>query len=411
MSIRMFVPYKLWSWLGALLRAPTLRAENDALRAQLANVGLELLEGRSELLNARRRLEVLERRELAEQDPAISKYRDRQSLILLPRLIALLEDNDRFLIVDGGAREVDRDPRWQRFPPQRLKLIGFEPDASEAQRLNSTPGLGGLEWQFIPAGLWSFSGRIRFEHNKASGGSSFLTQNRALTDRWKFENQTDTALARDIFFPTSHEDMPVVSLADWAKDEKINSIDFLKLNVQGGELETLRGAGDLLDGVLGMLVETSFVESYKDRAMFSDVHHFLAGKHFVFFDLLAHHYVGRSAAPVAAQHLVVTEPKLGQLVSQWGQLVEGHALFLRDPIADHALQRLGVSRVVKLAAFAEAFGQIEFAFELLNWLADRDDIAGSPLATALRDLTAASARDYQGLLSYAPSSRTVAQPR
>jgi FkbM family methyltransferase len=435
-SFRKFVPHKLRSWLGNLLRSPvrTLRAENDALRAQLASVGLEVLESRDrldarsealtaendalkaqlanvslELLDARSRLQVLGRRELPGQDPAILKYRDRQSLILLPRLIALLEDSDRFLIVDGGAREVDRDPRWRPFPPKRLKLIGFEPDEAEAQRLNSTPGPGGLEWQFIPAGLWSFSGRMRFEHNKASGGSSFLTQNRALTDRWKFENPTQTTLARDTFFPTAHEDMPVVSLADWAKDAKINSIDFLKLNVQGGELEILRGAADLLDGVLGVLIEISFVESYKDRAMFSDVHRFLAARHFAFFDLLAHHYVGRSTAPIAAQHLVVAEPKLGQLVSQWGQLVEGHALFLRDPLGDRDLQRLDVSRVVKLAAFAEAFGQIEFAFELLNWIADRDDVIDTPLATTLRDLITASAREYEDLLSYAPSSRIAAQ--
>jgi hypothetical protein len=125
--------------------------------------------------------------------------------------------------------------------------------------------------------------------------------------------------------------------------------------------------------------------------------------------LLAHHYVGRSTAPIAAQHLVVAEPKLGQLVSQWGQLVEGHALFLRDPLGDRDLQRLDVSRVVKLAAFAEAFGQIEFAFELLNWIADRDDVIDTPLATTLRDLITASAREYEDLLSYAPSSRIAAQ--
>jgi FkbM family methyltransferase len=284
-----------------------------------------------------------------------------------------------------------------------LKFIGFEADESEARRLNSTPGPGGIEWQFIPAGLWSSSGRIQFERNKASGGSSFLTQNRALTDRWKFENPTETTLARDIFFPTAYEEIPVVSLAEWAKDAKINSVDFLKLNVQGGELEILQGAGDLLDSVLGLLVEISFVESYKNRPMFSDIHHFLADRHFAFFDLLAHHYVGRSAAPIAAQHLVIAEPKLGQPVSQWGQLIEGHALFLRDPLSNQSLQRLDASRVVKLAALSEAFGQIEYAFELLNWLIGRSDIVDTPLALTLRDLVADSTRDYERLLNYAPS--------
>jgi FkbM family methyltransferase len=371
--------------------------DNEALRAQLSNVGLELKE-------ARNRLDALTERAKRRESAIATCYRDRRSLILLPRLLDLLSSGERFLIIDAGAREVDRDPRWRPFPSDRLRFIGFEPDEAEAQRLNSTSGPDGLEWQFIPAGLWSSSGRIQFEHNKASGGSSFLTQNRALTDRWKFENLTETTLARDIFFPTMYKEIPVVSLAEWAKDAKINSVDFLKLNVQGSELEILQGAGDLLDSVLGLLVEVAFVESYKNRPMFSDIYRFLADRRFTFFDLLAHHYVGRSAAPVAAQHLVVAEPKLGQLVSQWGQLIEGHALFLRDPLRDQSLQRLDVSRIIKLAALAEAFGQVEYAFELLNWLTDRSDVVDTPLAPKLRDLVAAGTRDYEGLLYNAPSS-------
>jgi FkbM family methyltransferase len=166
------------------------------------------------------------------------RYRDR--LILLPRLLQLLSSDEQFLIVDGGAREVDRDPRWRPFPPDRLRFIGFEPDEAEAARLNATHGPGGLAWQFIPAGLWGTSGRMRFEHNKAAGGSSFLTQNRELTDRWKLENPTETTLARDAFFPVSYEDLRVVSLADWAKDAGVDAVDFIKLNVQGGELQILR---------------------------------------------------------------------------------------------------------------------------------------------------------------------------
>jgi hypothetical protein len=85
-------------------------------------------------------------------------------------------------------------------------------------------------------------------------------------------------------------------------------------------------------------------------------------------------------------------------------LIEGHALFLRDPLGDRSLQRLDVSRIIKLAALAEAFGQIEYAFELLNWLTDRSDVVDTPLASKLRDLVAASTLDYEGLLYNAPSS-------
>src|SRR5262249_8525929 len=155
------------------------RKENESLRSQLTNVGLELSDARAQL-------DMLRERDERKKSASAMRYRDQ--LILLPRLLQLLPSDEQFLIVDGGAREVDRDPRWHPFPPGRLRFIGFEPDEAEAARLNATPGPRGLEWQFIPAGLWGTSGRMRFEHNKATGGSSFLTQNQELTDRWKFEN-------------------------------------------------------------------------------------------------------------------------------------------------------------------------------------------------------------------------------
>jgi FkbM family methyltransferase len=322
-------------------------------------------------------------------------YRERRKLILIPRLLDLLAAQDRFVIVDGGAREVERDPRWRPFPPERLEFVGFEPDREEAARLNSIAEKEGSKRLFVAAGLWGKSGTIEFEHNNIGGGSSFLSQNREVTDRWKFENPNETSIARDIFFPVRSEPMTVVNLTDWAREAKVDSVDFLKLNVQGGEKEILLGAGSLLNSVLGILVEVAFVESYRNRPMFADIDVLLRERGFAFFDLLAHHYVGRAASPVAAQHLTVASGKLSQPVSEWGQLIEGHALYLRDPISGNC--ELDFARTVKLAALAEAYGQVEFAFELLEWLA-RKDIAKDGKSIILQRIIQDAANHYQNLL-------------
>jgi len=356
----------------------SLVCENAALKAQLAAVGAELQYARR-LANA----------SLSAQ---AADYAERRSLILVPRLVNLLGDNDKFLIVDAGAREVDRDPRWRPFPPERMSFIGFEPDKEEAARLNAEATAAGLSRHFVAAGLWSASGVQDFEHNNIGGGSSFLPQNRNVTDRWKFENPGEARNSRDIFFPVRTERMEVVSLAEWAAGTQVGKIDFLKLNVQGAEKEILIGAGALLDDILGILVEVSFVESYCDRPMFVDIDVMLRARGFSFFDLLAHHYVGRSESPIIAQHLTVSELKLGQLVSTGGQLIEGHALYLRDPIAGRA--PLEFERIVKLAALAEAFGQVEFAFEVLGWLGKWPDVAVRPAAEKLRALVASGAAEY-----------------
>jgi FkbM family methyltransferase len=360
----------------------SLATENAALKAQLAAVGAELEQER--------------RQQRSSVSPRQAEYIERRSLILVRKLVQMLDDEEKFLIVDAGAREVDRDLRWRPFPPDRLSFVGFEPDKEEAARLNADSAAAGLSRHFVAAGLWSASGMRDFEHNNIGGGSSFIPQNRKVTDRWKFENPNEARSARDIFFPVKTERIEVISLADWAASVQIGKIDFLKLNVQGAEKEILIGAGALLDDILGILVEVSFVETYCGRPMFADIDVMLREHGFSFFDLLAHHYIGRSESPIAAQHLTVGEPKLGQLVSTWGQLVEGHALYLRDPIAGN--DNLGFARIVKLAALAEAFGQIEFAFELIGWLSARANLADSIMARSLQRFIKDAILEYQALL-------------
>lgn len=395
---------RLISGLRRISGSQQLMVENAQLKAQLQNVGAELEIARLHLSMQNQTASSAaspigpETPTNERNDNLIWRYRQREELILLPHLIDMLPEGDRLLVVDGGAREVDRDVRWRPFPPTRLKFVGFEPDQTEAARLNATPGPGGIEWQFVPAGLWGSSGTVKFEHNKAGGGSSFLPQNRQETDRWKFENPHEISLAKDIFFPIGQEDMAVVSLADWSAQTGTTSIDFLKLNVQGAEHEIMDGAGPLLDTVLGVLIEVAFVESYKDRPFFADTDRLLRQRGFTFFDLLAHHYIGRAASPIAAQHLKVMQPGVGQLISSWGQLIEGHALYLRDPIAGGNAAQLPFPRIIKLVTLAEAFGQVEYAFELLAWLKERADVKGTPTAQTLDNLIASASSKYSAML-------------
>jgi FkbM family methyltransferase len=382
---------------GAGLHAELMRTQvtNRQLWAQLSAVGMELAD-------ARATIDRLQNHATAQRSGAQARYLGREELILLPRLMNLLPPDGRLTVVDAGAREVDADLRWRPFPPARLRFYGFEADADEAARLNEVSSTDGAERHFYPAGLWGSTGTIPFEHNKAGGGSSFLPQNRAVTDRWKFENPTEVSIASEMFYPVRTEQLAVVSLADWAAREGVANVDFLKINVQGGELEILQGAGPLLDGVLGVFLEVAFVESYRDRPMFSDIDAFLRKQGFTFFDLLAHHYVGRSASPVAAQHLSIVEPKLGQLVTAWGQLIEGHALYFRDPLGTTAASAMSPDNLIRLAALAEAWGQIEFAFEVLDALSRHPDVAGTPRAGEIRALIDDGAANYAKHLPQAP---------
>jgi FkbM family methyltransferase len=331
------------------------------------------------------------------EDERRKAYRERRRLFLVDRLHPLLDDGEKFVLLDGGARDVSDDPRWRGLPDNKIKVYAFEPDEAECERLTREAKDTDRDVQFFPVGLWGHKGTLSFECNKTGGGSSFLHQNRRVTDRWKFENPQDAVRASDIFFPVQESPIAVASLESWSRENNVPGVDFIKLNVQGGELEILRGAGALLDGSLGLLVEVAFVESYENRPFFSDIDPFLRDRGFSFFDLLAHHYVGRASAPIVAQHLRSAKPALGQLISSWGQLIEGHALYLRDPIAGPGQDPPG--RIIKLICIAEIFGQVEYAFELLGWLTARcRDRSQNVLAEQLDSIMAEAAAHYRRIM-------------
>ena len=307
------------------------------------------------------------------------RHMQRQGLPIGDIVLADYLPQEKFVLLDGGAREAEADSRWNRLDPVRLVIHGFEPEDSECARLNALAKESGLPRHYYPVGLWSINGALPFHENHASGGSSFMEQNLQVSNRWKFPNPDKTVLARDIFKPKCTYDVKVVTLEDWARENQILSIDFIKLNVQGGELEILKRSGPVIDTTLGILVEVSFCESYVGRPFFGDIDVFMRTNGFVFFDLLNHHYIGRADSAVTQQNLASVQSKLSQLVSSMGQLIEGHALYLRDPVAGHPdgpPDEAAAHRALKLACIAEIYGQIEFAFELLNWVGRHPKFSG-----------------------------------
>jgi len=77
------------------------------------------------------------------------RYWRREGFILSDLVQDALPAHDRLVVLDVGAREAFRDPRWRGFSPDHIEFIGFEADAVEAARdyvhraILYAPGFGG----------------------------------------------------------------------------------------------------------------------------------------------------------------------------------------------------------------------------------------------------------------------------
>lgn len=291
----------------------------------------------------------------------VEQWRAGRRAILCDLMIPLLEDADaRFRILDGGAGRADLVTFWDRLHPERVALYGFDPDPGECDRLNALADREQRAHRFYPHALWSRSGEI--DLHIADVDASVYRPNEGLLRRWRYADGLNMLermrVVRSVRVPSTTVD-------DWFRREEIPGVDFIKLNIQGAELEVLRGARTVLPGVLGLQLEASFLETYEGQPLLSDLDALVRDFGFSFFDFLAPNIVGRSRSPVLAN--------VQQAVSsfRWPsqQIFEGHFLWLRDPIRTD--EPILPEQVLKLAAFAELYGQVEYALELMVWLAEQ----------------------------------------
>ena len=157
-------------------------------------------------------------------------------------------------VVDAGAAEYQVDP-YARLSQQGLcEVIGFEPNADNCARRNAQARQG---HRYLPFALGD-GGRRRFYECENPLTSSLYRPNAALLA--KFSRLNLQVVAETEIQTHRLDDIP-----------DIPDIDYLKLDVQGAELDIIRGAPRLLSGATVVHTEVEFVPMYTDQPLFGDV--------------------------------------------------------------------------------------------------------------------------------------------
>ena len=197
---------------------------------------------------------------------ALLRWRPR-SLVSFRIVSVLKRECESFkTIVDGGANvgQFARAVSWA-FPEAAIHCFEPQPEIAERLRANlqDNPRLSVHE-----CALGNADGTTTFHRNYLSQTSSILPLRLA------------HGLYGERLKQVSTIQVPIRRLDDALRNVPWQRPALLKLDLQGFELEALRGAEDLLARIDFILVEAAFQEVYQGEPLFNDIHAFLASRRF-----------------------------------------------------------------------------------------------------------------------------------
>jgi len=238
-------------------------------------------------------------------------------------LCDILPEGERIHVLDIGAAFVEEPPYQSLLKAGRATITAFEPDDQARARLLE---IYGDEHRILPNFVGTGEAR-NFHQLNWPITSSLLPPNTPLL--LKFQ------MLEEVMQPVGQRLVETVRLDDL---HEIQDVDFIKIDVQGGELDVLSHAGRLLPDVLLIQVEVEFVTLYRNQPLFADVDRFLRSAGFQFHTF--HSLSGRAFKPMI--------PEAGAC-SPFRQLLWSDALYVADWMK---LDRLDDRRLRRYAVLA-----------------------------------------------------------
>ncbi len=252
--------------------------------------------------------------------------------------------DEPLIMVDVGAR-FGMDKRWEAFGSS-LKAYCFEADTAECERLNAAahPGV-----TYIPCALGARSGRAMLYHTRYAESTGLYKTNDKFFGR--LLNSANGEVVRT-------EEIDVITLEEARSKYEIPNHDFLKLDVEGAEMDVLRGAH--IGGTLGIFTEFRFHREINGSPPFSELDQFLTARGFMLYGMWTGSQ-SRAALPYPGPKIHFPTGERFYAGTNGGQVMDGNALYFRDPMKI-VLTR---NQILRAACMLEVFNLKDCAAELL----------------------------------------------
>ena len=247
----------------------------------------------------------------------------------------LLDDNiikklsfNKITILDVGATGLNYKNKFSySFDLAATKLIKVDDLMSEKKEANE---------ELINTLLWSENKKKKFNITKNLISSSLYEINEEVLKNFKNFDEHQIIDIKEVFTKK-------------IKDiQEIDKCNFMKLDAEGAELEIMKGMEDKIDNVLGVEIETQFVERYLGSPSFAEVNKFLEDKGFELYLLNVESWVREDGFfNSSSNHKVI-----------WGDLVyfkklDALKILIQNKVDDNIIEKL-VSLLLLYKFFDEA---------------------------------------------------------
>lgn len=253
----------------------------------------------------------------------------------------LLEPSRLTSIVDVGANPIDDAPPYTRMLDEGLcTVVGFDPQVTASSQGNR---------RMLPYVISSDDGVRSLNVAVAPGMTSLLPLNEVHAAAFPMMPAWGAVL-----------DRRTVETKRLDNVCEIDAIDFLKMDVQGAEIDVLRGGRHRLTKAVAVMTEVSFVTLYRGQSTFGEMDTELRHMGFI-----PHCFAAAKCWPIATTTIV---PNMAP-----HQLLEADVVYVRD-----FTRTMGVEQWKHLAMIAHhVCGSFDLAMRCVEALAKMEAVAPS----------------------------------
>jgi hypothetical protein len=272
--------------------------------------------------------------------------------------------DDPFVLLDVGCG-MGLDPLWRFFEPH-LVAHGFDPQIDEVERLNRVEKNPAVHYHASLVGLPqddSFHQRRRL----TGGEASYYEPARRSSGFAAVERETQRGRDSLVELNSWHEHALATekaSISNFVRGEELKTVDFVKIDTDGGDFEVVLSAADVIDEaeILGFMVETPYNSAPDEQAnAFHTIDLYLKNRGFLLYTMSVNRY-SRSVLPARFVYRMMAQTISGQVI--WGDLT-----YLRDGGSPNYIdvwkRELTPTKLLKLACLYELFQLPDCAIELL----------------------------------------------